>query len=177
MEKEKKVGLTPLNWVLCIAGILFLMTFIVLPPMFRAFIKEENNNNNSVNNTQPTPNNTSSVTSITTICTKSVLEDEEYRIVTENDVNKIIAYTITSDYLETDILNSCEQEELNFINSTGLYNSCQITEGKKVITHRITLPDYQETTSPLPFDYKSTKDEIVNYLTSNGFSCNQETNQ
>jgi len=171
MEKEKKVGLTTTNWVLCITGIIFFMILIILPPMFRTFIKEEESSgvNNNPNNIPP------SITSITTICTKSLLEIEEYRIVTENNTNKIIAYTKVSDFLETDI-NTCEQEQANFMTSIGLYNNCEILEGKKIITHRITLPDYQNTTSPLPFDYKQTKEEIVNYLTFNGFSCNQETN-
>lgn len=175
MEKEKKVGLTPLNWILCIIGILFFMSFIALPPMFRAFISDEENIGGT------TPNNPSStatpVVTKTTICTKTEIDSEEYRIITEGETNKIIAYTNESDYDELDVFNSCEQEALNFINTTGLYNSCEIKDNKKIITHRITLEDYNEETSPMPFDFKLTNGEITSYLVSLGFSCNEETNK
>lgn len=172
MEKEKKVGLTPLNWILCIIGILFFMSFIALPPMFRAFISDEENIGGTTPNIpSPTP-----VVSKTTICTKTEIDSEEYRIITEGETNKIIAYTNESDYDELDVFNSCEQEALNFINTTGLYNNCEIKEDKKIITHRITLEDYNEETSPMPFDIKLSNGEITSYLTSLGFSCSEETN-
>lgn len=172
MEKEKKVGLTPLNWILCIVGILFFMSFIALPPMFRAFINDDDNIGGTTPNIpSPTP-----VVSKTTICTKTEMDKEEYRIITENNINQIIAYTNESDYDELDVFNSCEQEALNFINTTGLYNNCEIKENKKIITHRITLEDYNEETSPMPFDIKLSNGEITSYLTSLGFSCSEETN-
>ena len=177
MEKEKKVGLTPLNWILSIAGIIFFTLFIVLPPMFRAFIKEDsgitnNNTGNQTNQSSPTP-----VVTKTTICTKKELDSEEYRIISENDINQIIAYTNESDYDELDVFNSCEEEALNFVNTMGLYNNCEIKENKKIITHRITLKDYKEPTSPLPFNINSTSQEITSYLVSLGFSCSEETNE
>ena len=171
MEKEKKVGLTPLNWILCIVGIIFFMSFIALPPMFRAFINDDNIGGTTPNIPSPTP-----VVSKTTICTKTEIDSEEYRIITEGETNKIIAYTNESDYDELDVFNSCEQEALNFINTTGLYNNCEIKENKKIITHRITLEDYNEETSPMPFDIKLSNGEITSYLTSLGFSCSEETN-
>lgn len=39
--KEQKVGLTSTNWILSILGIVVLSCFIILPPVFRAFLKEE----------------------------------------------------------------------------------------------------------------------------------------
>ncbi len=39
--KKQKVGLTPTNWILSILGILILSCFVVLPPVFRVFFKEE----------------------------------------------------------------------------------------------------------------------------------------
>lgn len=39
--KNVKVGLTPLNWFLSILGILLFALFIILPPVFRVFLKEE----------------------------------------------------------------------------------------------------------------------------------------
>lgn len=39
--KEQKVGLTTTNWILSILGILVLSCFIILPPVFRNFLKEE----------------------------------------------------------------------------------------------------------------------------------------
>lgn len=39
--KEQKVGLTSTNWILSILGILVLSCFIILPPVFRTFMKEE----------------------------------------------------------------------------------------------------------------------------------------
>lgn len=39
--KEQKVGLTTINWVLSIFGIIILTSFIVLPPVFRTFLQEE----------------------------------------------------------------------------------------------------------------------------------------
>lgn len=177
MKKEKKVGLTPLNWILSIAGIIFFALFIVLPPMFRTFIKSDSgitNNNPSNETNQQTP---PMVVTKTTICTKNELDREEYKIISENDVNQIIAYTNESDYDELDVFNTCEQEVLNFVNAPGLYNNCEIKENKKIITHRITLEDYKETTSPLPFDINSTNQEITSYLVSLGFSCSEGTNK
>ena len=178
MEKEKKIGLTPLNWILCIVGIIFFTLFIVLPPMFRAFVPEDGDiiNNNTGNGTNQPTGTSTPVVSKTTICTKTEIDKEEYRIITENNINQIIAYTNESDYDELDVFNSCEQEALNFINTTGLYNNCEIKENKKIITHRITLEDYNEETSPMPFDIKLSNGEITSYLTSLGFSCSEETN-
>lgn len=39
--KEQKVGLTSTNWILSILGIMVLSCFIILPPVFRNFLKEE----------------------------------------------------------------------------------------------------------------------------------------
>lgn len=39
--KEQKVGLTTMNWILSIIGILFFSCIIILPPVFRQFMKEE----------------------------------------------------------------------------------------------------------------------------------------
>ena len=39
--KKKKSGLTATNWVLSILGILVLSCFVILPPVFRVFLKEE----------------------------------------------------------------------------------------------------------------------------------------
>ena len=175
MEKEKKVGLTPLNWVLCIIGILFFMSFIALPPMFRAFISDDGNIGGTTPN-NPSPTTTPAVDK-TTICTKSAVTNEEYRIITEGETTKIIAYTNESVYDPTDIFNSWEQTAQNFVNVSGLYNNCEIKEDKKIITHRITLEDYKEPTSPMPFDIKLTNGEIVSYLTSIGFNCSETTNE
>lgn len=176
MEKEKKVGLTPLNWFLCIIGILFFTTIIVLPPMFRAFIPgtetNDGSSSNENNNAEETPK---PVVTKTTICIKNEIDKEEYRIISEDGINKIIAYTNESDYDETDIFNSCEQEADSFITADGLYNDCKIDKDKKILTHRITLKDYKELTSPMPFDLSLTSKEITDYLILNGFSCNDET--
>ena len=174
MEKEKKVGLTPLNWILCIVGIIFFMSFIALPPMFRAFINDDDNIGGTTPNI-PSPTQKPEVDK-TTICTKSETTNEEYRIITEGEATKIIAYTNESVYDPLDIFNSCDQAVQNFVNVTGLYNNCEIKENKKIITHRITLEDYNEETSPMPFDIKLTNGEITSYLTSLGFSCSEETN-
>jgi hypothetical protein len=39
--KKEKIGLTTTNWILSILGILLLTCVIVLPPLFRAFIKDK----------------------------------------------------------------------------------------------------------------------------------------
>lgn len=39
--KEKKIGLTVTNWILSILGVLVLSSFIILPPVFRIYMKEE----------------------------------------------------------------------------------------------------------------------------------------
>ena len=41
MKKEEKIGLTPLNWILSILGIMVLVALIVIPPVFRVVYKEE----------------------------------------------------------------------------------------------------------------------------------------
>lgn len=39
--KEQKTGLTTTNWILSILGIILLTCVIILPPVFRTFLKEE----------------------------------------------------------------------------------------------------------------------------------------
>ena len=41
MKKEEKIGLTPVNWILSIVGILLFASCIILPPVFRAVFKKE----------------------------------------------------------------------------------------------------------------------------------------
>lgn len=181
MEKGKKVGLSPLNWVLCIAGILFFMSFIALPPMFRAFIPESDNlvNNGSDNNHNNNPIETNKPIVIqTTICTKGETTSEEYQIISEDNKTKLIAYTNESDYNGFDLFSSsCEDESSNFVNVDGLYNGCEIKDNKKIVTHRITLGEYKGGSTIFPFDYKLSSQEIENYLVSIGFSCSKTTNE
>ena len=39
--KNEKIGITPMDWALSIAGILVLLCFIVLPPVFRVALKDK----------------------------------------------------------------------------------------------------------------------------------------
>lgn len=39
--KKQKIGLTTTNWILSILGILVLSSFIILPPVFRTYMKEK----------------------------------------------------------------------------------------------------------------------------------------
>ncbi len=39
--RNQKVGLTTTNWILSILGIIILSCFVVLPPVFRIFLKED----------------------------------------------------------------------------------------------------------------------------------------
>ena len=41
MDEKKKVGLTSVEWIISIIGIIFLTLVIVLPPVFRVVFKEE----------------------------------------------------------------------------------------------------------------------------------------
>lgn len=39
--KKEKIGLTPINWILSVLGIILLSCIIILPPVFRVVFKEE----------------------------------------------------------------------------------------------------------------------------------------
>lgn len=170
MDNKQKVGLTPINWILCILGIIFFSLFIILPPMFRAFIDEEQSNIKVQEN-----GNQSSTVVNTVVCTKSDTSNEEYIIVEDNRQVKVIAYTKTIEYSGIDGIPNCSEIEENSTAKEGLYNSCEVNDNKKIITTRLTLDDYKDDISPFEFEIGLSKGEIISKLTSTNFVCDEKT--
>lgn len=84
---EQKVGLTTINWILSILGIIVLMCFIVLPPVFRTFLQEK----------PEIPEEPVTQIILTTVCRKEQINYENY---VDNEIytfkhqdNKVIEYT------------------------------------------------------------------------------------
>ena len=53
MESKQKVGMTKLNWILSIGGIIILLVLIALPPVFRIVFEEKENVNTSKDDIKP----------------------------------------------------------------------------------------------------------------------------
>lgn len=168
MEKEPKVGLSVLEWIICIVGIIVLSSFIVLPPVFRTFVKEKEEEPPVV------------ITPIQTSCSKTVESESitmEYVYFLDGSGENLnmISYTSTGTYanIPLEAEGTCNVNNLNYQNIEGLYYNCRISENKVITESRVTFPNYQGETLPFMINFKREYSLIISNLTQNGFACNE----
>jgi len=84
---EEKIGLTPKNWILSILGIIILICFIILPPVFRTYLPEEKE---EIEEPVVAP-------VLTITCLKEQINNEKYidneKYIIKHQDNKILEYT------------------------------------------------------------------------------------
>ena len=181
--KKEKIGLTPMNWVLSILGILLLSCLIILPPVFRVVFKEEEKEDFQTE-----------ITIEKLICEKKNIVSEQYtedsvltfyyyndnirtyskntnrtyndQILYENDKQQfgryVTAFSLLSGYVysidpddEEFVININEEYDLGLFNSTI-----------------ITLPgDSEEVTVTSTYSKEDSMNQIKTDLTNNGYTC------
>lgn len=186
MKKEKvKIGLTPLNWVLSIAGILLLSCLIILPPVFRVFIKE-------AKVVEEIPEQI--------IIEKLTCSRKNYRVGShvENDLltfnyykDKIRTYTRKRE-MSYQNLDQYELDKQSFGRLTSAYDilegikysvNTDDTETKIVVSESYDLGVFKKTYIIIPGDTEETEvdskytledsvNAIKNDLEKNGYTCN-----
>lgn len=170
-KEEQKVGLSTMNWILCILGIVFFSSFIILPPIFRVVFKEE------APSTPPVVEQTEKAFS----CFKE-LEDIEgyksyqYTIRGVNNVLNMVAYTENFKYQALPEGASLECDSLNsmYTGFDGMYYNCQILENEKTTDIRITPSTYQGSLPMVLVPYQG--ETLTTYhekLVGAGFTCNE----
>lgn len=171
-EHEQKVGLSKVNWVLSILGILFFSMFIILPPIFRAVFKEE----------EPDFEPPVVETVEKSISCFKEMEDVEgyqsyqYTIRGINDNLDMVAYTENFKYQTLPEGTSLECEALNSMYSglDGLYYNCQILESEKITDTRINVSVYQGSIPMVLEDYQGeTFESYHTKLVDSGFTCHE----
>lgn len=182
--KEEKVGLTAINWILSILGILVLSSFIILPPVFRTYMKEEV--------VEEPPKEEIKIG--TTTCQNENLVNIDY---TDNEIlvfthqnQKIQEFTRNITRIYTDPLVYQEQKSLygKYVTAFSIINgyeygatpdddtsSFQIREKYDLATFKpttITIPgDENPTAITTDYEFNANVTTIKDYLTMNGYIC------
>lgn len=183
MEEKKKVGMSGLNWFLSIIGILFFVSFIVLPPIFRSFIDEEVGEEPNTNVVEsPSPTSDSSVdkqVNTIKICTKyGDRVDNSYLIQSQNDVILMFAQTDTTHYLEgEDFSSNCDFESSLYQNIPGFYHACRVEGNDMIVESRVQIDDKIPENIPISYDLTQKASELEQQLVTNGFTCEDSENQ
>lgn len=201
MEEKKKVGLSSIEWILSIMGIILLLLVIVLPPVFRVVFKEEvqeeNNNNSNIqenlNTEEKTTIDDTSYTKIT--CTKqestsNYIETVNVVLAHQNNLLKILTTTSVKTYL----LDTKESENLfaeaklacsnisdQYYQVTGYSHSCNTSVDAVHVTQKYDLNNFQSTlvnnqdgtTTQLQTAYSLDQnvEDIKMSLVNDGYTC------
>jgi len=159
MKEKEKIGLSTLEWILSIVGILVLCCLIVLPPVFRVVLKEE-----KVEEDIP-----DQIDILTLTCTKnnyysgSVRKNDTYTIKYYKD--KVRTYTIKSESIFTDTVPYDEEKQKQGRLSTAysLVEGINYTVNPNDAELKITTEEdcdlsvFKSTTVTLPGDTIETK--------------------
>lgn len=169
MEKEPKSGLSILNWILVVGGILLLTSFIVLPPVFRIVFKEE----------KPPVKEESQKRKVN--CMKTTNEEGidgtyQYFIDVENESINLVSFTKIEKYTQVpeEIINECNTSNQTYASQDGLYYNCQVLENQLTQDARVTRSTYTGPALPFMIDFKQNYSTIKEELTSTGFTCEEE---
>lgn len=182
--KEEKIGLTTTNWILSIIGIIVLTCFIVLPPVFRVFLKEEIK--------EKEPDVSSPV--LTTTCYKAKIANQEYEddityIFTHQD-NKLkeINKKTERSYLDSLIYQNKRQQYGKLVTAFSIIEGLDYTvtpddnNSKVIIRENYDLKNFKASTIIIPGDTESTEvksdyqynesiTNIINSLKTNAYVC------
>lgn len=195
MENKEKVGMTTLNWILSILGIILLVILMALPPIFRVVFEEEpeieNKPSNVVEETKPNEQDKIDDTNYTKVTCMKQTTYEEY---IENSI-LILAHNnqqlkiLTEDITHTYLLNSKEseskftEEKLNCKNKEeydsikGFNYSCSSTNDSIDTIKKYDLNTFNNATNQLEnginpsFILDQNITEITTSLISEGYTC------
>lgn len=182
--KEKKYGLTAIEWILSIVGMIILTCVIIIPPIFRVTFKEE----------EKEPEIPEQVVVGTIECVKTNIRTADYRytellnITYAND--NIQRYSINQVRIYNDSVKYLADKQL-----FGKYTAAfAILSGYKysvepddntytlIVDEEFNLDDFKNTTITIPGDTEKTEvkttytrkdliETVKNNLISNGYTC------
>jgi len=170
-KEEQKVGLSTMNIVLSVFGIIFFSMFIILPPIFRLVFKED----------APIIPPVVDPVEVSFSCFMETEDTEgyksyQYTIRGLGDLLDTIAYTENFKYQVLPENASWECETLNntYGGLTGMYYNCRILENDKTIDTRITVSTYQGSVPMVLENYQGeTLTTYYTKLVNSGFTCNE----
>lgn len=184
--KQEKVGLTTMNYILSIGGILLLSLVIILPPVFRIVFKEEivkseekeeyliltttcskenivtNNTNENENYIFQHVNN--KIKSYTKITQKTYLDPSTYEVDKQDFGRLVTAFSILNGYSYTVVPN----DEDNHLTIKENYDLEIFTPTMIVIPN-----DTEPTAVSSEYSLNQSIDEIKIELSTNGYLCSQ----
>lgn len=197
---NKKVGLSKLEWILSIFGIILLVLLIVLPPVFRVVFEEEN-----PVDTKPKPEEKDNqikkeaeiddsaynkVTCIKQVPNASYVEVSSIILSTDNGLLKVYTESMVntyylnskdSDSLYTEAKLECTNVSDSFYQVKGLNYSCSSSEDSVSFTKKYDLARFTPTTvtnkvnNSISFNSSYVLDqnveEIKNLLVTDGYTC------
>lgn len=196
MNENKKIGLTTLNWILSIGGIVLLSLFIILPPVFRGVFKEEVviGEKEPAKEEVPVQNNgidDSSYSKITCVRQKIQADyGENNEVILAHENNLLRVYTISSnstyslntkenESLFTDSNLACTNNKQSLTNIVGFYYNCGVIDNSVNETVKYDLSIFE--VSHLPTDkvnlftpsYTFNQDVtvVMNLLINDGYAC------
>lgn len=199
MEKKEKVGLSRLDWILSISGIILLSMVIVLPPLFRVVFEEKievpDENNQIVEDTDTTEIKINDDKYVKVMCMKQVTnpdyienlvvtlahENQSLKVLTEDIIYTYLVNTKDGESLYAEAKLACTNITEDFKTVAGFNYSCDVKDDSVQITKKYDLADFQPTSvvdyqgtviqlvSPFIFDQSTA--EITTSLTSQGYTC------
>lgn len=184
--KNEKVGMTGLNWILSIFGIIFFASLIIIPPVLRTVIKEEPKKQTekeelkqltcTKNNYVQDGANKNSTTKINyytdKIITYSIKEEYVFQSLDQYDIQKANYARVTLIYDSVDGINlNLNADDSNL--KITVEEKCDLRKFKSTV---VILPNETEENKINSF-YNQTDSitEIMNDLQNEGYTCKQET--
>lgn len=183
MEKEK-VGITTKNWILSIMGIIIFLCFIILPPVFRTFLKEE------VKEEVINPN----IPVVTTTCYKEQILGQNYidnvtlTFTHQDNKLKYVNKKTNRTYQETLIYEQEKQTYGKLVTAFSIINGLDYTVTPEdnssliLISENYDLSSFQASVIVIPGEDKTTEiksdyqynesfNTILSSLKNNGYVC------
>ncbi len=178
MEQKKKIGMSGLNWALSIIGILFFISIIALPPIFRATIEEEADD--IVESPTPTPDESEEGEDkiLLKVCTKQT-DRVETTIALESRNDRVFSFEqiVTTHYQEgEDFIDGCNAEAGLYQDIPNFEHSCTVEGTNTTTTSRVDLTAGLPENIPISYDLSKGEKALEDELTSLGFTCNDSKN-
>lgn len=199
MEKNEKVGLSKLDWILSISGIFLLSMLIVLPPLFRVVFEEKTEipmeNNPIVEDTDNTEIKINDDNYAKVMCMKQVTntnyienlvitlahENQSLKVLTEDTIYTYLITTKDGESMYAEAKLACINITDDFKKVTGFNYSCDVKEDSVQITKKYDLANFKSTSVVdyagvvvqlnSPFIADQSTAEITTSLTSQGYTC------
>lgn len=183
MENKEKVGMTKLNWILSIGGIILLVILMFLPPLFRIVfeekevIKQDNTTiiDNDTMQEEIDDDIYSKVVCMMQTTNTNYIENYTVTLAHQNNQLEIITEDITHTYLftskEAEEAYNAEKFSCTSNTITGMIYTC--TSNDDTI-HTVQKVDLSKTTSDntvIYYSYHQDISELTTTLTSLGYTC------